>query len=226
MMEHVRSDLSAYLDGALAPSRRSEVDAHLRACAACQGSLAELRSAARLIAAVPAAAPSRRLVPDLAPRPNWLRPIRSLSAVGAGMFLLVFMASATLDTGFRMGGGRAGLPGIGPAPAAAPAPAGAPAGQTTAATTPPAGFQATDQRTALTTPTPKTAAELARDAAATARTESVGVGTAAGTGAPEALRQSRAPEPLRIGPSPWLWLALGVLSALLALVAHRRLRAH
>ena len=226
MMEHVRSDLSAYLDGALAPTRRSEVDAHLRACAACQGSLAELRSAARLIAAIPAAAPSRRLVPDLAPRPNWLRPIRSLSAVGAGMFLLVFMASATLDTGFRMGGGRAGLPGAGAAaPAAAPAPAGAPAGQTAAATTPPAGFQATDQRTALTA-TPKTAAELARDAAATARTESVGVGSAAGTGGPEALRQTRAPEPLRIGPSPWLWLALGVLSALLALVAHRRLRAH
>lgn len=226
-MEHVRSDLSAYLDGALAPARRSEVDAHLRACAACQGSLAELRSAARLIAAMPAAAPSRRLVPDLAPRPNWLRPIRSLSAVGAGMFLLVFMASATLDTGFRMGGGRAGLPGAGAAaPAAAPAPGGAPAGQTSAATTSPVGFQATDQRTALTTATPKTAAELARDAAATARTESVGVGTTTGTDGPEALRQPRAPEPLRIGPSPWLWLALGVLSALLALVAHRRLRAH
>lgn len=217
MMEHVRSDLSAYLDGALAPARRSEVDAHLGVCAACRGSLAELRSAVRLIAAVPAAVPSRRLVPDLAPRPTWLRPIRSLSAVGAGMFLLVFMASATLDTGFRMGGGRAGLPGAGAAaPAAAPAPGG-PGGVTTAATTPPAALQATDQRTSQATASPKAA-----DAAASARAE----GVAGATGAPEALRQARAPEPLRIGPSPWLWLALGALSALLALVAHRRLRAH
>lgn len=224
MMEHVRSDLSAYLDRALAPARRSEVDAHLRACAACEGSLAELRSTARLIAAVPAAVPSRRLVPALAPRANWLRPVRSLSAVGAGMFLLVFMASATLDTGFRMGGGRAGLPGAGAAaPAAAPAP-GAPGGLTTAATTPPARLRATDQRTFQATAIPKPAAETAADAAASPRTDSAGVAEA--TGSPEALRQARAPEPLRIGPSPWLWLALGALSALLALVTHRRLRAH
>lgn len=218
MMDHVRRDLSAYLDGALAPDRRSEVDAHLQACSACRRSLAEIRSTARLIAALPAAAPSRRLVPALAPRPNWLRPIRSLSAVGAGLFLLVFMASATLDTGFRMGGGRAGLPGAGAA-----APARAPAGQTTAATTPPGAFQATDQRTALATASPKSAAEVAADAAASPRAESAGV--AGATGAPEALREARATEPLRIGPSPWLWLALTVLSGLLALVAHRRLRA-
>ena len=67
-MEHVRDDLSAYLDSALAPARRSEVDAHLGTCPPCRKVLAELRSTARLIAALPAAVPSRRLVPSLAPR--------------------------------------------------------------------------------------------------------------------------------------------------------------
>jgi hypothetical protein len=37
--------------------------------------------------------------------------------------------------------------------------------------------------------------------------------------------QADAPEPLRIGPSPWFWLALALLSGVLALAAHRRLRA-
>ena len=223
-MEHVRADLSAYLDGALAPARNAEVAAHLEACGACRGSLADLRSTARLIGALPAALPSRRLVPDLAPRMNWLRPLRSLSAVGAGMFLLVFMASATLDTGFRMGGGAAGtraVSGGGAQPASAPnaefagrptagSPApGAPAPQAPSATERSAALQASG--------TPK--AVVAADSAASPPREQALPGAAGAQGT------VAAPEPLRIGPSPWFWLALAAFSALLAFVAHRRLRA-
>lgn len=49
-MSHVREELTALLDGALDPARRSEVEAHLRACGACgaerdrlAGALAALR---------------------------------------------------------------------------------------------------------------------------------------------------------------------------------------
>ncbi|MBA3375228.1 MAG: zf-HC2 domain-containing protein, partial [Actinobacteria bacterium] len=70
-MDHVRDDLSAYLDGALASAERAVVDAHLAGCATCRGAAAELRLTARLIAAVPLPLPSRRLVPALAPRFAW-----------------------------------------------------------------------------------------------------------------------------------------------------------
>lgn len=225
-MEHVRHELSAYLDGALAPARRSEVDAHLGSCDTCRGSLAELRSTVRLIAASPVARPSRRLVPALAPRTNWLRPLRSFSAVAAGMFVLTFMASATLDTGFRMGGGRAGTTslatGAGAAqPASAPRPefAGVPG----AAGSP--GPQLTDAQRSSTalqaSPTAKAVGEAATDAAFPPRTEQLG-GVAGAAGPQQAID---APDPLRIGPSPWLWLALAALSAGIAFVTHRRLRA-
>ena len=223
-MDHVRADLAAYLDGALPPARRSEVAAHLDACGACRGSLADLRSTARLIAALPAPVPSRRLVPALAPRMNWLRPLRSLSAVGAGMFLLVFMASATLDTGFRMGGGRAGT-----GPAGQAQPASAPnaefAGRTTAGSPAPGAPapqapSATERSAAALQASGTPKAVVAADSAASPPREQA---LPAGAGAQGTVA---APEPLRIGPSPWFWLALTAFSALVALVAHRRLRAH
>ena len=226
MMEHVRDDLSAYLDGALPPARRSAVDAHLATCPPCRMSLAELRAAARLIAALPAATPSRRLVPALAPRTSWLRPLRSLSAIATGAFLLVFMASATLDTGFRMGGGGSGATSGrligGPTPAAAALEAGprtdtVSGGLAGAAGSPgPRGLaDAAAQRSAAPwTEAPKAVGPPASEQAVRRAQD------AAAARPPQA-----APEPLRVGPSPWLWLGLGALSALLAFVAHRRLRA-
>lgn len=223
-MEHVRDELSAYLDGALVPARRADVEVHLRTCDLCRASLAELRSTARLIAALPAALPSRRLVPSLAPRANWLRPLRSLSAVAAGMFVLLFMASATLDTGFRMGGGDAkatsGRLIGGPTPAAAPAAStfdSAPRTETASAAAVRAG-----------SPAPQVASDAQRSSTqSTAQPKAVGPQaspadqlTGAAQGAPAAIG---AAEPVRLG-TPWLWLGLTVLSAALALVAHRRLR--
>ncbi len=217
-MEHVRDDLSAYLDGALLPTRQSDVDAHLRTCEPCRSSLAELRTTARLIAALPAALPSRRLVPALAPKMSWLRPLRSFSAVATGAFVLLFMASATLDTGFRMGGGgtspSSGRLIGGPTPAAAALEA---APRTDAA---PA---------AAGTPRPQDIADARQNASPSAESPK-----AAGPQAPSAADQlsSGAPGrtevygtgPVRLG-TPWLWLGLALLSAALALIAHRRLRA-
>lgn len=217
MMEHVRDELSAYLDGALVPARRTDVEVHLRTCDLCRASLAELRSTARLIAALPAALPSRRLVPSLAPRANWLRPLRSLSAVAAGMFVLLFMASATLDTGFRMGGGDAkatsGRLIGGPTPALEAAPRSDTASVPAAApaTTPaPQGLGA-QRQSGSSTVAPKAVGPQASPADQL---------TGAAQGAPAAIG---APEPVRLG-TPWLWLGLTMLSAALALVAHRRLR--
>ena len=212
MEQHVRDDLSAYLDGALSPAERALVQGHLDGCSACRAAAAELAETARLIAALPLPAPSRRLVPSLAPRFAWLRPMRSLSAVLSGVFILVFMASATLDTGWRMGGGRAGVGGSATT-AAGPARDLGPAGR------------ATDGAGRL-----QPAIATSPNAAAQEAARSPGfAGPAATAGAradsPPAADTARASaEPLRIGPSPWLWLALALLSGMLAFVAHRRLR--
>lgn len=213
MEQHVRDDLSAYLDGALSPAGRALVQGHLDGCAACRAAAAELAATARLISALPLPAPSRRLIPTLAPGFAWLRPTRSLSAVLSGVFILVFMASATLDTGWRMGGGRAGTGG--PATTAAqPARQGAPAGQPT------------DNAGRLA---PAVAASPNAAAQEAARSPGF-AGPAASAGArvdsaPAADTARASAEPLRIGPSPWLWLALALLSGMLAFAAHRRLRA-
>jgi len=72
---HVRAQLSAYLDAALGPADRDAVEAHLASCTDCRARLAELRGTAALIGALPDLAPSRRLVPRVAPVPVWLAPL-------------------------------------------------------------------------------------------------------------------------------------------------------
>ena len=210
MEQHVRDDLSAYLDGALTPAERALVQGHLDVCVTCRAAAAQLAATARAIAALPQPAPSRRLVPSLSPRFAWLRPARSLSAVLSGVFILVFMASATLDTGWRMGGGKAS----GPATTAAQ-PArelGAPAAQST-------DSAARSQPGA--TPAGRTTQEAVRSPGFAAPAATAGARV---DSAPAADAQRVSAEPLRIGPSPWLWLGLALLSGMLALAAHRRLR--
>ena len=211
MEQHLRDDLSAYLDGALSPAERALVQGHLDVCVACRAAAAELAATALVIAALPAPAPSRRLVPSLAPRFAWLRPLRSLSAVLSGVFILVFMASATLDTGWRMGGGRVGV--------------GAPSAAQPARDLSVPVAQATDsagrQQPAGATLPGRTTQEAARSPGIAAPAATAGARVDA---APAADAQQASAEPLRIGPSPWLWLGLALLSGMLALAAHRRLR--
>ncbi len=52
-MSHPREDLTALLDGALAPERRAAVEGHLASCDACRAELEALRDAVAALAALP-----------------------------------------------------------------------------------------------------------------------------------------------------------------------------
>ncbi|HTN52075.1 MAG TPA: zf-HC2 domain-containing protein [Anaeromyxobacter sp.] len=54
-MTHPRDELTALLDGALAPGREEELRRHLTACAECRAEEARLRGALALLAALPPA---------------------------------------------------------------------------------------------------------------------------------------------------------------------------
>lgn len=51
-MTHPKDDLTAYLDGALAPARRAEVEAHLAGCAACRAEHGRLALAVTALGAL------------------------------------------------------------------------------------------------------------------------------------------------------------------------------
>lgn len=107
MIFHPDRELSFYADEGLAPDRVSDVAAHLAACARCGRRVEELRAVRRLLAASPAPRPARSLVPRLtvSSAPVWLRPLRSLVSIGAGVFLFLFLATAVLQSGSNLGGG-------------------------------------------------------------------------------------------------------------------------
>src|SRR5258706_16013360 len=105
MNEHPRLQLSAYLDEALSPAERAAVATHLDGCPSCRARLADLRATSRLVAALPALAPTRSLVPRIQRAPGWLRPVRLLGAMGRGLFVFLFLASAVINSGSSLGGG-------------------------------------------------------------------------------------------------------------------------
>ncbi|HUG56023.1 MAG TPA: zf-HC2 domain-containing protein [Candidatus Limnocylindrales bacterium] len=225
MTEHLDLELSAYLDGALHGAERAAVEAHVRACGPCAGRLAELGATARLIAALPSPRPSRSLVPRLERGWNWLRPLRSLSAVASGTFLFLFLASAVLESGSGLGGGGTGslLRATSPdsQPVGAPAPA-APGSE--AATASPPGDSALGAGAA--SPTPRSAT-FSTAPPPTATTDDAGQQEDAAAGATEAPPVA-APRPAEVerpslGPPP-LWLALGIAAGAIAYAVHRRLR--
>lgn len=225
---HVTSDLSAYIDQELAPAEQARVSAHLGTCRACAARLAELRATAALISALPEARPARSLVPALAPRWNWLRPVRSLSAFASGAFVMVFLVAAVAQSGSDLGGGPTSPFSrmTDPQPAAAPAAPGA--GFDTAASTAPAVPQA--ELAAATKPPERNAVGAAGtppDANASPTTE-----TLATTEQAEDSDKRGAAADLRANvgldsqaPSPLIWLALALFLAVIAGVSHWRLRA-
>ena len=91
---HPRGQLSAYLDGALAPAEHAGVEAHLAACPDCRARQAELRATTALLRSLPDPAPSRRLTPRVAPPPAWLAPLRTLSTLASGISVFLFIATA------------------------------------------------------------------------------------------------------------------------------------
>jgi hypothetical protein len=88
--------LSEYLDDELSPEERRDLDAHLRGCQTCTGTLTELRQVAAMAAALPAAPPDRDLWAGVARRieagrsaPRFSFTLPQLAAAG-----LVLMAAS------------------------------------------------------------------------------------------------------------------------------------
>jgi hypothetical protein len=216
MTEHPDVLLSAYLDDALTAEERASVRAHLEACALCRARLDDLGITSRLIAALPALAPARSLVPRIERGPVWLRPVRLLGSMGTGVFLFLFLASAVLNSGSNLGGGTSTAERLaakgdfgGAASALASENARKAVGPTNAPAAPAAGSQATlDQsRSAIS---------------GTSAAPSAPAAFAVATGTVTSLTTEPARPPF--GPSPGLFLGLALGCAVVAFVAHRRLR--
>ncbi|HEX6061928.1 MAG TPA: anti-sigma factor [Candidatus Limnocylindria bacterium] len=217
MIEHPEPLLSAYLDDALSQAEHDLVRAHLDGCQPCREQLADLRATSRLVGGLPHLAPRRSLVPRLERAPVWLRPVRLLGAMGSGLFVFLFIASAVVNSGASLGGGastaeqlaekgqfgaavnalasdaaRQRADSATAAPAAnAPVPAAAGA----------AASQSPGSALTVASPTPATAFAPSQD------TGGVGTGTVTHS----------------FGPPPQLFLLIAVLFAIAAFVAHRRL---
>lgn len=216
MTEHPELLLSAYLDDALSQGEHELVRAHLDGCGRCREQLADLRATSRLIGGLPQLAPRRSLVPRIERAPVWLRPVRLLGAMGSGLFVFLFIASAVVNSGASLGGGATTAEQLaekGQFGAAVNALASDAAKQradsATAATSAPAAVPAAASAAASQSPgsafTVASPTPLARDAAS-------------GAGAPSTVEGPRT-----FGPPPQLFLLIAVLLAIAAFVAHRRL---
>jgi len=213
MTEHPELLLSAYLDDALSQGEREGVRAHLDGCQSCRAQLADLRATSRLIGALPQLAPGRSLVPRLQRAPVWLRPVRLLGAIGSGVFVFVFIASAVLNSGGSLGGGATTAEQL------------AEKGQFGAAVNALAS-DAAKQRADSATALPAPAVAAGAPASQVPGTTSTGASPTAVARAgevPPAAAPSSAEPPRTFGPPPPLFLLIAVLFAIAAFAAHRRL---
>jgi anti-sigma factor RsiW len=208
---HPFADLSAYLDDALAPTRRDEIAAHVARCSLCASRLAELGATARLIAALPLPAPSRSLVPRVGV-PVWLAPLRTITTLASGVAALLFVASTLIASAPTAERTAAGAPGAVPAPNAS------------------ARYAPDTTGFAVSSPS-LDSAKIATAAGATAAPER----NAAAPSAPQDARadevaeaeRQRQSEPISqraLTLSPLVWLALAVALAVVAILLQRRLR--
>lgn len=215
---HPFGDLSAYMDDALSSEARASVQAHLDTCALCRTRLSELRSTARLIAALPMSLPSRSLVPRVSV-PVWLAPLRTLSTFASGAAVLLFLAASLIA--FFPRAESAATAGAAPNALSAPEAssaggAGAPSSQNFKVSSPiPA--PASGRADAVASPGP---ADASKEIGRQDSTSSFAVATDQGT------RLSTRAEDTRFAflLSPWLWLALALVFAAVSVAVSRRLR--
>lgn len=220
---HPHEQLSALVDDALAPAERRAVESHLAGCARCRAYLAELRATAALVASLPDPVPSRRLVPRLATVPLWMAPLRTLATLASGLSVFLFIASAILGNIATLSGGSAttALNAPAAAPAASPVPSAQPA---------PADRRDAAPGVAQASAAASAAAEAQRtnlsDSAKFATSSSPGVGSAAPpqSANAESAAVARYGAPRSVGPSPWLWLGLALITGAIALALQRKLR--
>lgn len=207
---HPLDELSAYLDGALGPGDRAAVEAHLDGCASCRARLAELRTTTALLRALPDPLPSRRLVPRIAAAPAWLAPLRTLATLASGVSVFLFMASAILSNITFLASGSAST-----TSALAPAAGNAPAAS--------AGTARDSVTGPVPTPAPPAAAQKTQGSPSP--NEAFSVSSVAPTVAQQAPTPAEQTAPVRnVGPSPWLWLVLAIVTGAIALALQRRLR--
>ena len=218
MTIHLEADLSAYADDALDASARAAVEAHLDTCAVCRARLADLRAVSRLLGSLPAPAPRRSLVPRLVRPPVWLAPSRTFATFASGVFAFLFLVSSVLTINPTLGGGGSGI------------------------------FTTSTQRTAqqrneagriaiapvaatagvAVSPRAPAAAPLAVPAAAprpSAAVDNAQADAAQSAGTPAPPRNASGEDSGRptLG-SPFLWLALTLGAALVAVAIRRRMR--
>lgn len=234
--EHPHAELSAYIDGALAPAAQAAVRGHLDTCALCRAHVAQLRATVALVQSLADPVPSRRLVPRLvAAPPAWLAPLRTLMTLASGAAVFLFIASSLVtninflaSSGAATTASEASRDAI--AKQQAPVAAGAPA-----ATAVPAPAASPNTAFGAFSPTAPTASPLLDTATGTATADPqkrADQATAGPSGAPGAVavnaqdnaRLTNA-EPQR-SPlvNPLLWLALALISGAIAIALHRRLR--
>jgi anti-sigma factor RsiW len=218
MIEHPEPLLSAYLDDELTQGEHDAVRAHLAGCARCRAQLAELRATSRLIGALPPLVPGRSLLPRLDRAPVWLRPMRLLGAMGSGLFVFLFIASAIVNSGSGLGGGTSTAERL------------ASRGQYGAAVNALASDAAKHLDIASGAPTARAAPAAQQPQDLTVRgivgsspsPTAVARADAASTAA--VISTDTAADRTSFGPPPPLFLGLAALCAIAAFVAHRRLR--
>ena len=234
--EHPHAELSAYIDGALAPAAHAAVRGHLDTCALCSAHVAQLRATVALVRALPDPVPSRRLVPRLvAAPPAWLAPLRTLMTLASGAAVFLFIASSLVtNINFLASSGAATTANEASRDAIAkqqvPAAAGAPAATKVPApaTSPNAAFGAVSPTAPTASPVVDTARGTATDDAQK-RSDQATAGPLGAPGAAAANAQDNArltnAEPQR-SPlvNPLLWLTLALISGAIAIALHRRLR--
>ena len=231
--EHPHAELSAYIDGALAPAAEAAVRGHLDTCALCRAHVAELRSTVALMRALPDPIPSRRLVPRLvAAPPAWLAPLRTLMTLASGAAVFLFIASSLVtNINFLASGGAATTASEASRDAIAKQQAPAAAGAPTT-TNAPAPAASPNAAFGAVSPASSQAADAARAAATDGPQKRSDLATVAPSGAPGAAA-ANAQDNSRLTNSepqrsplvnPLLWLALALISGAIAIALHRRLR--
>jgi anti-sigma factor RsiW len=232
-LQHRHAELSAYIDGALAPAALAAVEGHVAACAACREHVAELRGTVALLQALPDPVPSRRLVPRLAAGPAWLAPLRTVMTLASGTAVFLFIASSLVSNitflasgspTSAQGGGRD----VGTAFQAGAPSAAQPESTSNRALGP---VPASSAKVSLDHPSASPA--VGAGAAGSPSVEDAakrGDGITAAPVAPDVAFQENtgrvaSAEPQR-SPllNPWLWLALAILTGVIAIALQRRLR--
>ena len=232
-MQHPHAELSAYIDGALAPAAQAAVEGHVAACAVCGAHIAELRGTVSLLRALPDPVPSRRLVPRFAPAgPAWLAPLRTVMTLASGTAVFLFIASSLVSnitflasgsptsaqgggrdatTAFQASGPSAESAGSTPTRALGPVPASSPNAALERPTAPPAAAAG-----AGSSPSVDDASKRADGSSAAP----VAPGAAVGEDADRLASSEPQRSPLL---NPWLWLTLAVLCGAVAFALQRRL---